>query len=147
MPLPLIIRLAISHVLHCAILANMHIQALRLVVHGAHAVRLEDAVLLREVFLRKGLWKQCQQPDSLFCACAAWWCRAERTTSSWLSPSFLPMSLFVHSSTPLPPSLWIPGMTRGMVVGGLMAKVRLAVEWRRDRKGVVVADCFDGSVW
>lgn len=37
------------------IVVDMNIQPLRLVVHRAHAVGLEDAVFLREVALRKSL--------------------------------------------------------------------------------------------
>lgn len=82
--------------------------------------------------------------------------KAERTTSSWFSPIFLPMSLLVHSSIPAPPLDWIPGTTRGIllllvvvvVVGGLdlglglgfwSAKVRLRKLWRIARRDFVVA--------
>jgi hypothetical protein len=39
-----------------AIIVDVDVQSLGLVVHRAHAVRLEDAVLLGEVVLREGLW-------------------------------------------------------------------------------------------
>lgn len=47
--------LTIAHILHGPILANVDIQSLRLVVHSAHAVGLEHAVLLGEILLGKRL--------------------------------------------------------------------------------------------
>ena len=49
------IHLTIADVLHSPILANVNVQPIRLVVHGAHAVGLEDTVFLGEVLLCKSL--------------------------------------------------------------------------------------------
>jgi len=48
-------RLALANLLHRTIIIDMNIQALGLVVHRAHAIGLEDAVLLGEVVLRESL--------------------------------------------------------------------------------------------
>ena len=45
----------IAHILHGPILANVDIQPLRPVIHGAHAVGLEHAVLLGEILLGERL--------------------------------------------------------------------------------------------
>jgi len=42
--------------------------------------------------------------------------RRERTVWSWSSPSFLPMSLFIHCEFLSSPPLLMPGTTRGMIV-------------------------------
>lgn len=43
--------LTMRDLLDSAILINMNVQAVRLVIHGAHAVGLEDAVLLGQILL------------------------------------------------------------------------------------------------
>ena len=48
-------RLTVAHILHSPILANVNVQPIRLVVHGAHAVGLEDTVFFGEVLLCKSL--------------------------------------------------------------------------------------------
>jgi hypothetical protein len=48
-------RLTVGDLLDGAIIVDVDVQSLGLVVHRAHAVGLDDAVLLREVGLREGL--------------------------------------------------------------------------------------------
>jgi hypothetical protein len=119
----------------------MNVQPLRLVVHGAHAIGLDNTVLLGEIGLRERLVRVVsnQLPSMLAIV--------RRTISSCESPIFLPMSLFIQSSPEEPPSLDIkPGTTRGILsVRVVVVKVRLvrrgrivvAVWWRRGR-------CVDG---
>jgi len=52
---PEVFYLSIPHILHRPILIDMDIQPLGLVVHGAHAVRLEHAVFLGEILFRECL--------------------------------------------------------------------------------------------
>ena len=59
--------LTIAHILHGPILANVDIQSLRLVVHSAHAVGLEHAVLLGEILLGERLTSD---QHGLFAACS-----------------------------------------------------------------------------
>jgi hypothetical protein len=49
------IHSTVSHVLNGSVLADVNVQPLRLVVHCAHAVGLQDAVLLGEVCFCEGL--------------------------------------------------------------------------------------------
>lgn len=48
-------RLTVANILHSSVLADVNVQPIRLVVHGAHAVGLEHAVLFGEVLLCEGL--------------------------------------------------------------------------------------------
>jgi hypothetical protein len=113
---------SLANLLNHTLIINMNIQPIRLVVHRAHAVRLEDAVLLGEVVLRERLVRvvsnvlPCMHGDA-----------RGRTISSCESPIFLPMSLFIQSSPEEPPSLDIrPGTTRGILsVRVVVVRVRL----------------------
>lgn len=48
-------RLTVADVLDGALLIDVDVEAVGPVVHGAHRVGLDDAVLLREVLLGEGL--------------------------------------------------------------------------------------------
>lgn len=57
----------IAHILHGPILPNMNVQPLRPVIHSAHAVGLEHAVLLGEILLGERLTSD---QHGLFAACS-----------------------------------------------------------------------------
>ena len=80
-------------------------------IHDHHVALLDDAVLLGQLGLRKGLLAVSVT------AVMEGINGNERTVSLELSPSFLPVSLFIHSFVlSLAPLFDVrPGTTRGMV--------------------------------
>jgi len=53
-------RLAVGDLSYCAVLVDMNVQSIRIVVHGHHAtVGVDDAVVLREIFLRETRLVRC----------------------------------------------------------------------------------------
>ena len=129
-------KLTVANILDGALVVDVNVETIGLVVHGAHGVGLEDTVLLGEVLFGEGLRGGEYRDEERKAYEEA------RTTSSWSSPIFLPISLFVHSSILSPPLLWSPGTTRGMLSADLVAKVRL----RRVLCGRVVVGGVDGLV-
>jgi len=126
--------LTIDNLLHRPILIDVDVHTIRLVVHGAHAVRLEDAVLLGEIGLCKRLFpshafSSYSHPRPEFEETGRGKGKgqgAKRTTSSWLSPIFFPMSLLSQSALSPPSVFWIPGTTRGILcLLGAVVKVRV----------------------
>jgi hypothetical protein len=91
---------SLANLLNHTLIINMNIQPIRLVVHRAHAVRLEDAVLLGEVVLRERLVRvvsnvlPCMHGDA-----------RGRTISSCESPIFFANVWCVLSATNYPPCL------------------------------------------
>lgn len=55
---PAVVCLTISYVRDCALVVDMDVQTLGLVIHGAHAVGLDDAVFLGEICFGEGLGRE-----------------------------------------------------------------------------------------
>jgi hypothetical protein len=120
-------HLALANLLDRTVIVDVNVQPFRLEVHRLHAIGLEDAVLLGEIVLRKGL----SHISSQRLPCPKLTSRVQETrltSSSCCSPIFLPMSLLIQSSPEEPPSLDImPGTTRGILsICVVVAKARVS---------------------
>lgn len=120
------VRLALANLLNRTIIIDMNVQPIRLVVHRAHAIGLEDAVLLGEIVLRESLSHAQSAPFSSTNSDCIENMQIQLTISSCCSPIFLPMSLLIQSSPEEPLSLDImPGTTRGILGVRAVVSVRI----------------------